>query len=185
MPWSEHKPGTDFQEWAQRVLGESEALRFIANPGGQQDEYVTAYPTRANSHPLLRWHHGLSEGLLPIEFKYNTGSCVKLVIRNVKAHTGFPPVVIDHPRMDKLWFAVQVADHCSYGPVSRDLKLRSHPDTLAKTFPTEALRDVSSQRPASLRWRRPLARSGRSWMGGLTRGSAVRPRWKRARTWSA
>ena len=40
-----------------------------------------------------------------------------------------------------MWFAVQVADHCCYGPVSRDLKLRSHPDTLAKTFPTEALRE--------------------------------------------
>ena len=42
--------------------------------------------------------------------------------------------------MDRLWCAVQFENHCRYEPVDRALYMRSRPDTLARTSPTEALR---------------------------------------------
>ena len=57
MPWSEDAHGVSFWSWAERVFSAADAREmwdFMGNATDlrQEDEYVTAYPTKANSHPL-------------------------------------------------------------------------------------------------------------------------------------
>ena len=145
-PWSEHKPGTDFTQWFTRTFQDTpeSVTTSVRNPGEQQHEYVTAYPTRANSHPLLKHRDGVV-ALPAREFPYNPGSSVILIIRNVLVSGGLPPVIFcgRDPAIaaDKLWCAVQVDQWCAYEPISRETHLRAHPDSLAEVFPTRASRE--------------------------------------------
>ena len=49
-------------------------------------------PPRANSNPFLKRRDGV-QALLAMQFPYNPGSCVKLIIRNVVVWEGLPPVI--------------------------------------------------------------------------------------------
>ena len=56
MPWSEKEQGVSFWNWVERVFspnGSRELWYFMGEAAGlQQEEYVTAYSTKANSHPF-------------------------------------------------------------------------------------------------------------------------------------
>ena len=91
MPWSEEDPGVDFWDWFERVFSPEDSTdlwRFMGTAPGlvQQDEYVTAFPTKANSHPLLKNRKGF-DGELPKALPYHPGACVKLILRNVRSLT--------------------------------------------------------------------------------------------------
>ena len=122
MPWSEQEHGMTFWNWVEKVFSNDDAWKlwsFIADEDffhdetgrPQQDEYVTAYPTKANSHPLMKHEKGIDEALvkLPDAFPYHPSACVKLTLRNVRSlRNDMPPVIFQKsPTPDKFWCAVR------------------------------------------------------------------------------
>ena len=90
MPWSEEEQGVSFGNWFERVFSREDSTGlwyFMGDATGllQQDEYVTAYPTKANSHPLMKKHHKGFDAKLPDTFPYHPSACVKLILRNVRS----------------------------------------------------------------------------------------------------
>ena len=68
MPWSEEEQGVPFWNWFQRVFSQYdswELWKFMGDATDllQQEEYVTAYPTKANSHPLMKHENGFDKKL--------------------------------------------------------------------------------------------------------------------------
>ena len=71
MPWSEEEPGVSFWDWFAKVFSLRDSWElwyfmvgstgFLDVPLVQEHEYVTAYPTKANSHPLMKHPHGVDE----------------------------------------------------------------------------------------------------------------------------
>ena len=120
MPWSEQEHGMTFWNWVEKVFSNDDAWKlwsFIADEGffhdetgrPQQDEYVTAYPTKANSHPLMKHEAGFDANLLPDACPYHPSACVKLILRNVRTKVNhMPPAIYQKwPTLDKFWCAVQ------------------------------------------------------------------------------
>ena len=144
MPWSEEEQGMPFWNWFQWVFSGYDS-RDLWNFMGdapylfQQDEYVTAYPTKANSHPLMKHEKGIDEALvkLPDAFPYHPSACIKLILRNVQASgTTWPRVIFqESPTPDKLWCAVQTKWLALAGlSARRDSMMRNHPDTLPEVL---------------------------------------------------
>ena len=89
MPWSEEEQGVSFWNWVERVFSRDDSWElwcFMGDATGllQQDEYVTAYPTEANSHPLMK-HQDRFDAEPPDTFPYHPSTCVKLILRNVRS----------------------------------------------------------------------------------------------------
>ena len=87
MPWSEEEQGMPFWTWFERVFSRDdcrELWKFMGDATDllQQEEYVTAYPTKANSHPLMKHQKGF-DAEPPDTFPYHPSACVKLILRNV------------------------------------------------------------------------------------------------------
>ena len=91
MPWSEEEPGVSFWDWFARVFSPHDSWElwhfmvgstgFLDVPLVQEHEYVTAYPTKANSHPLMKHQNGFDERLLPNTVTtYHPSVCVKLIL---------------------------------------------------------------------------------------------------------
>ena len=117
MPWSESDQGESFWRWAERVFspdGSWELWRFMGEATGlqQEDEYVTAYYTNANSHPLMKHPKGF-DAQPPDTFPYHPSACVILILRNVRSckansEMNWPPVIFqEQPNPDKFWCAVR------------------------------------------------------------------------------
>ena len=107
MPWSEEERGMSFWDWSEKVFSNDDAWElwsFIGDETGllQQDEYVTAYPTKANSHPLMKHQKGF-DAKPPDTFPYHPSACVKLILRNVRSlRNDMPPVIFQKsPTPDK------------------------------------------------------------------------------------
>ena len=100
----------------------------------QQDEYVTAYPPKANSHPLMKHQKGFNDKL-PDTFPYHPSACVKLILRNVRSlRNDMPPVIFQKsPTPDKLWCAVRTTWLAGLS-ARRDSMMRNHPDTLEEVL---------------------------------------------------
>ena len=63
MPWSEEEPGVSFWDWFAKVFSPDDSWELwgfldVDVPLVQEHEYVTAYPTKANSHPLMKHQNG-------------------------------------------------------------------------------------------------------------------------------
>ena len=138
MPWSEEEQGVSFWNWVERVFSRDdswELWRFMGDATGlQQDEYVTAYPTKANSHPLMKHQKGFDDvplHALQRTFPYHPSACVKLILRNVRSlRNDMPPVIFQKsPTPDKFWCAVRTTWLAGLS-ATRDSMMRSHPDTL-------------------------------------------------------
>ena len=138
MPWSESDQGESFWSWADNVFSPDDSWRlwcFMREAtGSQQDEYVTAYPTKANSHPLMKHQKGF-DAQPPDTFPYHPNACVKLILRNVRTHEANMPSVILQPRpkLDMFWCAVQ-APWLAGMSAQRDSMMRSHPNTLQEVL---------------------------------------------------
>ena len=90
MPWSEEEQGVSFGNWFERVFSREDSTGlwyFMGDATGllQQDEYVTAYPTKANSHPLMKKPQKGFDVKPPDMFPYHPSACVKLILRNVRS----------------------------------------------------------------------------------------------------
>ena len=135
MPWSEEEQGMPFWHWFEWVFSRQDS-RDLWNLIGdardlfQQDEYVTAYPTKANSHPLMKHQKGF-DAKPPDTFSYHPSACVKLILRNVRSlRNDMPPVIFQKsPTPNKLWCAVRTTWLAGLS-ARRDSMMRSHPDTL-------------------------------------------------------
>ena len=142
MPWSEEEEGVPFWNWFERVFSRDDSWdlwNFMGDATDllQQNEYVTAYPTKANSHPLMKHETGFDAKLLPDAFPYHPSACVKLILRNVQASgTTWPPVIFPQsPAPDRLWCAVQTKWLALAGlSARRDSMMRNHPDTLPEVL---------------------------------------------------
>ena len=135
MPWSEKEQGVSFWNWVERVFspnGSRELWYFMGDATGffQQDEYVTACPTKAHSHPLMKHQKGF-DAKPPDTFPYHPSACVKLTLRNVRSlRNDMPPVIFQKsPTPDKFWCAVRTTWLAGLS-ARRDSMMRSHPDTL-------------------------------------------------------
>ena len=109
---------------------------------------MTAYPTSANPHPLLKHKDGVAEWCLPQvvnagEFPSNPGRCVKLIIRNVQvSHQGsseVPSVICCQGQAadsnaDMLWCALPVEELWDLNPSNREEYSRAHPGDLAQVL---------------------------------------------------
>ena len=81
IPWSEEEPGVSFWDWFARVFSPHDSWElwhfmvgstgFLDVPLVQEHEYVTAYPTKANSHPLMKHPKGFDKNLLPNNVTYH------------------------------------------------------------------------------------------------------------------
>ena len=98
MPWSEEEPGVSFWNWFGRVFSRVDNTtlwKFMGDATDllQQEEYVTAFPTKANSHPLMKHQKGF-DAEPPDTFPYHPSACVKLILRNVRSLSDdMPPVI--------------------------------------------------------------------------------------------
>ena len=135
MPWSEEEQGVSFWNWFERVFFREDSTDlwyFMGDATGllQQDEYVTAYPTKANSHPLMKHQKGF-DAKPPDTFPYHPSACVKLILRNVRSLSNdMPPVIFGKSLTpDKFWCAVRTTWLAGLS-ARRDSMMRSHPDTL-------------------------------------------------------
>ena len=90
MPRSESDQGVCFWDWVARVFSTAdwwELWYFMGEAtGSQQEEYVTAYPTKANSHSLMKHPKGF-DAQPPKTFPYHPSACVKLILRNVRSRS--------------------------------------------------------------------------------------------------
>ncbi len=135
MPWSEEEQGVSFWNWFERVFSRDDSWdlwNFMGEAtGDQQAEYVTAYPTKANSHPLMKHQKGF-DAEPPDTCPYHPSACVKLILRNVRSYRpDMPPLIWrNSPTLDKFWGAVQTPWLPGLS-ARRDSMMRSHPDTLA------------------------------------------------------
>ena len=69
-PWSEEEQGMPFWHWFEWVFSRHDSTdlwNFMGDPPDllQQDEHVTAYPKKANSHPLMKDEKGFDARLKP------------------------------------------------------------------------------------------------------------------------
>ena len=133
MPWN----------WFERVFSREDSTDlwyFMGDATGllQQDEYVTAYPTKANSHPLMKHQKGF-DAKPPDTFPYHPSACVKLILRNVRSlRNDMPPVIFRKSLTpDKFWCAVRMTWLAGLS-ARRNSMMRSHPDALDGVFCSRA-----------------------------------------------
>ena len=143
MPWSEEEPGVSFWDWFAKVFSSDDSWELgcfldVDVPLVQEQEYVTAYPTKANSHPLMKHSNGFDKRLLPNTFDYHPSVCVKLILRNVRTKVNhMPPAIYQKcPTLDKFWCAVQTTWLRDLS-ARRNSMMRSHPDTLNSVLAPE------------------------------------------------
>ena len=137
-PWSEEEQGMPFWHWFEWVFSRHDSTdlwNFMGDPPDllQQDEHVTAYPKKANSHPLMKDEKGFDARLKPPDtVPYHPSACVKLILRNVRSRSNnmnMPPAIFPTwPNPDKFWCAVQTRWLPGLS-AQRDSMMRSHPDT--------------------------------------------------------
>ena len=140
LPWNEAPQEEPFLSWAARVFSEGDAW-LMANFMDteelcREDEYVTAYPTKANSHPLMKHPKGFDADPESFPFPYHPSPCVKLILRNVRTvRKDLPPVILQTKPLspDQFWCAVRTTWLPGLS-ARRDSMMRSHPDTLDRVL---------------------------------------------------
>ena len=184
MPWSEEEDGMPFFTWFVRVFSQRDSNELWKLLGRdalgllQQDEYVTAYPTEENSHPLMKHQKGF-DAQPPDTFPYHPGACVKLILRNVRSCRADMPHVIfqKRPNPDKFWCAVRTPWLAGLS-ARRDSMMRSHPNTLQGVLAPDVgkvLLDIVRANLANLQTELATTAGGKGSEGGARiRGSNAR-----------
>ena len=138
MPWSEVEDGIGFFTWFEHIFSERDGEELCKCLGRdalglvQQEEYVTAFPKKPGSHPLIKHKDGFDAELKPPDLdSYNPGNCVKLILRDVRICSNDTPPEIFHTWQDpdKFWCAFRTTWLTGLS-APRSSVMRSHPGTL-------------------------------------------------------
>ena len=138
MPWSEEEDEVPFFTWFDRVFSERDSIelwKFLGRDALgllQQEEYVTAFPKKPGSHPLIKHQNGFDAELKPPDMdSYHPGNCVKLILRNVRTcRNDTSEIFPTWQDPDKFWCAFKTKWLTTGLSAPRSSMMRSHPGTL-------------------------------------------------------